>query len=274
MDVKNNIFVWVTFFFLMAPFCLCSAELPLTDEALSTTVVIKVGSGVRPPFLIDKNQHGFEGVGPEILQVFNQIQKQFHFVINEIPSKRKVNAVQDGKLDIMMWDNRIWGWGDSTKQSSSLVDSKDVYFTLKEKGREQRFFDDFTGKKIALVIGYHYKIADFSTDISFLSNHFDVTMVRTEEASIKMTMAGRVDIAVVSETALEWYLIRFPEYRSKILISDIYDTQYSRYFVLPANSPIKAHEINGILTLANKRGLLAPIYKKYGLVKPSPFLTD
>lgn len=93
-------------------FLLLSAELKLTHDKLthnasSTSLVIKVGSGVRPPFLIDKNNQGFEGAGSEILQVLNSIQKQFYFVINEIPSKRKVNAIQDGMLDMMMWDNRI-----------------------------------------------------------------------------------------------------------------------------------------------------------------------
>lgn len=89
-----------------------------------------------------------------------------------------------------------------------------------------------------------------------------------------MTIADRVDLAAVSDTVLEWYLLRFPEYRSEILISDIYDTENSRHFVLPQNSIIKVHEINNLLELADQKGLLLPIDKKYGLVKSESFLNN
>ncbi|MEW6990090.1 substrate-binding periplasmic protein [Colwelliaceae bacterium 6441] len=242
-------------------------------SAESTVITIQVGAGVRPPFLIDNNKHQYQGAGPEILQALNQIQQQFYFVMNEIPSKRKTAAVSDGRLDIIMWDNVNWGWRDeSFVQSSELVRSKDIYFTFNDNNKSQDYFDNFNNKKLAMVIGYHYKVANFIVDIQTLKKNFNVTMVRNEEASIRMAIAGRVDIAIVSETALNWYLLRFPQYTSKILIADKYDTQYSRHFVLPEDAAIKPFEINNLLMLADKKGLLAPIYRKYGLVKPVTFI--
>jgi len=256
---------------------LIAAGTSVADEnvltAHATKLNVNVGLGVRPPFLLDRASEHFQGAGPEILQALNQVQQQFNFIPVEIPSKRKVQAIIDGKLDIIMWDNKKWGWGEhSIAVSSPLVYSKDIYFTLKKAKRTQKFFSDFSDKKIAMVIGYHYKMNDFITDIELLSKRFDVTMVRNEEASIRMVIAGRVDMAVVSETALNWYLIRFPQYQDKVLVSKRYDTQYGRHFLLPNNYPVTTNEMNEILQKANKQGLLSPIYKRYGLIKPESFL--
>jgi len=78
------------------------------------------------------------------------------------------------------------------------------------------------------------------------------------------------EVGVVSETALNWFLIRYPQHRSTILVSEKYDTAYSRNFLLPSNGIINIEDINNILKVADSKGLLAPIYNKYGLKKP-PF---
>ena len=117
--------------------------------------------------------------------------------------------------------------------------------------------------------GYHYRFADFETDVDKLSARFNLSIVRTEEAAIKMTVTNRVEATIVSDTSLGWFLLRNPEYHSKILTSDKYDTAYSRHFLVKKNSFIKVSELNDILLSADEKGLLAPIYKKYGLTKPS-----
>jgi len=226
-----------------------------------------VGLSVRPPFL---EVSGKNGVGPDILTALNSVQDQFSFQYKVIPSQRKVQAIKERWTDISMWDNLSWGWKDSLMQASTpIVNSKDVFITLASEQRTQHFFDDLTTKKFAFVTGYHYKVANFETDVNKLSKRFNLSMVGTEEAAVKMVLAKRVEVAIVSETALNWFLIRYPKYNSTFLISKTFDTQYSRHFLGMYKGVIKMSEINQFLALADKEGLLAPIYKKYGLAKPT-----
>jgi len=234
----------------------------------STRIEVIVGMGVRPPFL---NLSEKSGAGIEILAVMNAVQQQFFFVHKEVPSKRRVQAIDEAWVDTIMWDNAAWGWQTLDMVSSTpLVNSKDVYIALKQENRGQNFFDDFSTEKIAMVNGFHYKFANFETDIKKLKQRFSLSVVRTEEAVLKMILAERAEVGIVSETALNWFLIRYPQHRSTILVSEKYDTAYSRNFLLPSNGIINIEDINNILKVADSKGLLAPIYNKYGLKKP-PF---
>jgi len=256
----NNLLFLLLASFLNMP---CSNA---SEQSIEQIEVV-VGFGVRPPFLDESEQNG---AGPDILAVLNIIQEKFNFIYKPIPSQRKIQAIKESWVDIFMWDNLAWGWKDSAMQASnSLVNSKDVYIALAEAHRTQHFFNDLTKRKISFVNGYHYKTADFETDVDKLSTRFNLSMVRTEEAALKMVLAKRVEVSIVSETALNWFLIRYPKYRSKILISETFDTQYSRHFLVSNKSVITVSEINQFLTLADKKGLLAPIYRKYGLEKPN-----
>jgi len=232
----------------------------------STRIEVIVGMGVRPPFLSLSEE---SGAGLEILAVMNAVQQQFFFAHKEVPSKRRVQAMDEAWIDTIMWDNAAWGWQTLDIESSGpLVKSKDVYITLKKENRSQNFFDEISTKKIAMVNGFHYKFANFETDIKKLKQRFSISLVRTEEAVLKMILAERAEVGVVSETSLNWFLIRYPQHRSTIFVSEKYDTAYSRNFLVPSNGIINVDDINEILKLADSKGLLAPIYNKYGLKKP------
>ncbi|WP_286234750.1 substrate-binding periplasmic protein [Thalassotalea sediminis] len=246
---------------------------PLNSETpVATTIKINVGLSIRPPFLIGNHQQFF-GAGPEILAALNKFQQTFHFVAVEIPSKRKQKALNDGLIDIMMWDNLNWGWREKPVQSTApIVSSKDVYITYANKTKSQQYFETLKNKSLALVIGYHYKLTEFDIEISTLTEHYDATMVRTEEASIRMTAANRVDIAIVSETALNWFFKQYPTVKQLILVSNRIDTQYTRHFIVPNSASISVNELNQLLQRALDANVLQPIYRKYGLTPPSSFL--
>ncbi len=246
---------------------LLSMSCSFANEHSIDRIDVIVGLSVRPPFLDTSEKNG---AGPDILTVLNIVQEQFNFLYKVIPSNRKIQAIQEHWIDVSMWDNLSWGWKSPLmKASNSLVNSKDVFITLSGENRTQDYFNDLTKRKLAFVSGYHYKIADFETDIEKLVARFDLSMVRTEEAVVKMVLAKRVEVSIISETALNWFLIRYPKYHSKLLVSEAFDTQYSRHFLVPDKSVIKVSEINHFLDIADKKGLLAPIYRKYGLVKPT-----
>ncbi len=111
------------------------------------------------------------------------------------------------------------GLGKYAYGGERLVSSKDIFVTTNDSRSTQDSFKDLNTKKLALVNGYHYKFVNLETDAEKRSTHFDLTLVRTEEAALKMVLANRVEISVVSETALNWFLLRYPEKRAKLLIS-------------------------------------------------------
>jgi ABC-type amino acid transport substrate-binding protein len=236
-----------------------------SQQSIEPTDVI-VGLSVRPPFLgaLEKS-----GAGPDILKVLNTIQTEYNFLFKVIPSSRKTQAIKENWVDIVMWDNLSWGWENTLMQASiSLVSSKDIYIALVEDNRTNDFFDDLSNRKLSFVSSYHYKITNFETNEDELSKRFDFYMVRTEEAAIRMVLSKRVEATITSETALSWFLIRYPQYMPQILISKHFDTQYSRHFLVPKDGAINIEDINLLLKLADEKGLLAPIYKKYGLEMP------
>ncbi len=228
-------------------------------------IKIKVGSGIRPPFLIE----GGKGMGAEIISVFNAIQKEFIFELIHTPIKRRVQSLEDGWVDVFMWDNINWGW-QSTGLSASLpiLHSKDLFITQLSENKSQSYFDNFAKKRICAVNGYHYKFANYSTNTDELSNKFDITLVRTEVESIKMALLNRCDISVASKSAISWFFINNTRMQSKLLISEKFDTEYSRHFLIPETSPISVSDINEVILKANDMDLLDSIYKKYGQTVP------
>lgn len=230
-------------------------------------IQINVGAGIRPPFLLEDNA---KGVGPDIIHALNLIQEQFVFQLVAVPIKRRTQSLYEGWVDIIMWDNPNWGWElESLQHSQPLIHSKDVFITHADQYQSQDVFNQLKSHSLAMVHGYHYKFVNFETDPIKLNQLFDITLVRTEEDSINILLSGRVDIAVASDVALAWHFKKHPQSKNKILISEKYDTKYMRYFLVPASSPISAKELDELLILADEKGLLTPIYEKYGLVKPT-----
>ena len=172
--------------------------------SLAEPIKVVVGIGIRPPFLSVSET---SGAGPEILSVLNLVQKKYHFSFLSMPSHRKAQALEKGWIHISMWDNIAWGWSNNNMLASlPLVQSKDVFIALAADDRTQQYFENIPNKSMSWVSDYHYKIADFETDIDKLAARFDLSLVRNEESAIKMVLAKRVEISIVSESALYWFI--------------------------------------------------------------------
>lgn len=240
---------------------LASLLVLLSLNSYATSINVKVGAGVRPPFLINKTQ----GMGPEIISALNLVQNKFNFELVLVPISRRKQSLEESWIDIIMWDNINWGWDKSNLTSSKpLLASKDIFITHSAKTKNQSYFNSFENKRICGVNGYHYKFMHFQTDYAYLKTLFDIVLVRTEEESIKMALLDRCDISVVSESALNWFLKLNPEHKNDIMSSERFDTQYTRHFLVPQYAPISVTEIDDILDKLKQLGLLAPIYQKYG----------
>ena len=238
----------------------------LSCPSLANKIVVKVGAGIRPPFLLPDDK----GMGPEIITALNLVQNDFQFELVSVPIARRVTSLEKGLVDIVMWDNVNWGWNniESLTASIPLLYSEDRFVTHSSNTSAEDYFDNFTGKSICGVNGYHYVFLNYETDYHAISKDINITLVRTEEESIKMALNKRCDISVASLSAINWFFTVYQDARSQLTISTRFDTKYTRHFLIPAYAPISADEIDSIFLKANKLGLIAPIYSRYGQSTP------
>ncbi|MBU2114662.1 MAG: hypothetical protein KKE94_12950, partial [Gammaproteobacteria bacterium] len=101
-----------------------------------------------------------------------------------------MRSLENGLVDIVMWDNVNWGWNNSENLTASLplLYSEDRFVIHSSNTSAEDYFDNFTGKSICGVNGYHYVFLNFETDYNAISKDLNITLVRTEEESIKMAL--------------------------------------------------------------------------------------
>lgn len=228
---------------------------------------IRVGASPHEPFFFEE---GNRGLTVDLLSAMNQIQKKYRFEIIKVPAKRAFQFADKEWVEILSWDNPKWGWKERhpVEPSIPLIDEKDVFVTLKKGMRDQRYFDELSDKRLALINGYHYHFADFQTSHEELSKLYNVDLVKTEYSALQMLVSGRADVTVTSQSSLSWYLEQHPKVAQNLLISKKYDSQYKRYFLLVKHAPINIDEINNIIKQLSVDGVLLRLYQKYGLSPP------
>ncbi|WP_439135886.1 hypothetical protein [Pseudomaricurvus sp.] len=234
----------------------------VNSAPLEVRQLVKVGTPERPPlFINDANDDVTAGV----LQAMNQVQDQYRFESFDIPVKRRSQAIKNGLADIMMWDNPAWQWRIPLTTSWPLLHAKDIFIALRANAVDQSYFETFSDKTFALVGGYTYS---FLMGNKNAQEQLEAVFVKSEEISIRMLLAERVDIAVTSDTTLKWFLKKNPQAAEQILVFNTPDLEYNRTFLVPEKSPISAKAINRILLLADRQGLLKPVYQRFGLEVP------
>lgn len=237
-----------------------------TKASEHNRIEILVGMGERPPFLFAEDDRG---AGPDILQAMNLTQNKFVFIPKKIPTRRRQQAFEELWVDIVMWDNPIWDWGDQQLEKSlPLIHSRDIYIAKRSSVPSPKFFDDMKKMSIAIVNGYQYNLFNFETDINQITKAYDVIQARTEEAAIKLLLVNRAKIAIISQTSVNWFIKSNGLSESIFAVAPFVDSTYARYFLIPKSAPISSSEINDILHSAQQKGLLAPIYRRYGLPLP------
>jgi ABC-type amino acid transport substrate-binding protein len=230
-------------------------------------ILIRVGASPHEPFFFEEENRGLT---VDLISAMNQVQKKYRFEIIKVPAKRAFQFADREWVDVLSWDNPKWGWKENHPVESSipLIDEKDLFVTLKKGMRDQRYFDELSDKRLALINGYHYHFADFETSYEKLSKVYNIDLVKTEYSALQMIVSGRADVTVTSQSSLAWYLEQHPEAAENFLISKKYDSQYQRYFLLVKHAPIQINEINQILKQLAVDGVLLRLYQKYGLSPP------
>jgi ABC-type amino acid transport substrate-binding protein len=154
------------------------------------------------------------------------------------------------------------------------IEDAEVYVARAQPGRNQGYFDEFKGKRLALYSGYHYGFADFNSDQQFLTERFDARLTYSHDSNLIMLMRGRADIAVITHSYLRLYQDRYPELRSAFLVSQRVDQFYRHQALFRPQAPVTPERFAELLQALNRDGQLDRLLKRYHLLNPPGALRD
>lgn len=226
--------------------------------------VVKVGGYEFPPF-VDKSPGG-TSLTFDLIAALNAFQKKYVFEFVETSSKRRFLHFDEGKFDLIFFESIGWGWqGKDVDASDVIMQGGAVYITRADNGKNQHYFDDFKGKTIWGILGYHYGFANFNSDYEYLKKKFNAHMTTSQDGLIEAAVAGRADISVVVKEYLQIYLFKHPEVEKKILVSKRFDAVNHYTILVRKGITPDVGEINKLLAEMENAGILKKLWGKYNL---------
>jgi len=236
---------------------------------------VRVGAYHFPPYVIKPEHAAPGGVLPELLAALNDVQSDYQFTLVPTSVTRRYRDLESGRFDLILFESPGWGWQNTAHTALELhIEDAEVYVALAEPGRDQDYFDQLKGKRLALYSGYHYGFAGFNADQQFLREKFAAVLTYSHDSNLLMLMRGRADIAVITRSYLQDYQSRYPERSKALLVSRRVDQFYRHHALFRAQSPLTPETFAGLLLKLNRNGQLDALLQRYYLVVPEPRPND
>lgn len=218
---------------------------------------INVGVYNFPPFVV-MNKGVAKGKTIDIINFLNIIQDKYIFKVFKTSSIRRFSDFQNSLYDIIMFENKKWGWNHyNISKSKVFHEGKEVFISLKKTGRTQDYFNDLKYKSLVGILGYHYKFNNFISDKKDLKKKFNITLVTKHSKSIEMILKDRADIAIITKSYLDNFMKNNKRKFSKLLISKKLDQEYKHTVLMKSdNKKISISIMNSLLDKVIKSGIL------------------
>lgn len=251
---------------------LISAGLGLAMLPVMAAQEVRVGAAHFPPYTVRPETGADTGLLPQLVLDLNTLQTQYHFVLVPTSIPRRFRDFQDGRIDMAIFENPEWGWAGIPYTSVDMgLEDAEIFVTRRGDHRDQTYFADLTGKRLALFSGYHYAFADFNADPQYLADHFNATLTYSHDSNLMMVLRERADIALVTRSYLYDYLNRNPGVAKELLISDRIDQLYHHYALLRPQAPITGEQFNQLLQALRANGEMFKLFDPYKIaVRPLP----
>ncbi|WP_313512456.1 transporter substrate-binding domain-containing protein [Pseudomonas sp.] len=244
-------------------FLLCGL---LLAQSLPAAQRVLVGATEYRPYMAMPAQGQPSGLLPELLQAMNEVQDDYRFEITLTSTGRRYRDFTSGRLDLMLFESRQWGWQNIPMQTLELgIDDSEVFVARAAPGRDQRYFATLEGKRLGLHVGYHYAFADFESDSERLHQRFDAIISRSHEANLEMLLHQRIDLTVMAKSYLRMYFDEHPELRERMLVSTRADQTFRPLALIRPDGPIDAERLAAILEILQRNGRYAALLTRYHL---------
>jgi len=240
----------------------------LAVQPLLAAQLIKVGAYHFPPYISKPEAEQAQGLLPDLLATLNAQQSDYQFVLVPTSVTRRFRDFQSARYDLIMFESPTWGWQNTPHETFDLqVQDAEVYVAKAAAGRGQEYFSQFSGKRLALYNGYHYGFAQFNADPEYLAKQFNAVLTYSHDSNLLMVLRERADLTVVTRSYLHRYLLRYPEQRTQMLVSDRVDQVYRHQALLRPNAPISVQALRGLPRQLRDGGQLRALYRQYDLTQ-------
>jgi len=240
----------------------------LAAQPLLAAQLIKVGAYHFPPYVSKPESEAPQGLLPDMLATLNAQQSDYQFVLVPTSVTRRFRDFQSARYDLILFESPTWGWQNTPHETFDLqVQDAEVYVAKAAAGRGQEYFSQISGKRLALYNGYHYGFAQFNADPEYLAKQFNAVLTYSHDSNLLMVLRERADLTVVTRSYLHRYLLRYPEQRTQMLVSDRVDQVYRHQALLRPNAPISVEGLRGLLRRLRDGGQLSALYRQYDLTQ-------
>lgn len=239
----------------------------LCCEPVFAAQKVQVAAVHFPPYVIKPESGVQQGLLMQLTEALNQAQDDFEFVLRPTSVNRRFADLQQGRLDMVIFENPDWGWqGIAGARVDMGLEDAEIFITQSVPGRNQDYFADLAGKRMALFHGYHYGFAGFNSDPAWLAEHFKAMLTHSHDSNLNMVLRGRVDIAPITRSWLGARLQEQPQLRTQLLASEWVDQVYRHYAILRPQAPISPERFQALLQQLRDNGRLSQIFEPYGIV--------
>ena len=143
------------------------------------------------------------------------------------------------------------------------LEDAEIFVAQRLPDRQQSYFADLTGKRLALFSGYHYEFANFNADPQYLAKNYNATLTYSHDSNLLMVLRGRADIALVTRSYLSDYLLRNEKVAEQLLVSQRIDQVYHHYAILRPTAPISGEAFGKLLQGLRDNGQMLRIFDPY-----------
>lgn len=231
--------------------------------------VVRVGGYEFPPF-VDNARDGARGVTFDLIDTLNQVQDRYEFRFVPVAARRRYADLLAAQFDVMFFESPDWEWekgGFPVDFTRVFLTGGEVYITQARPGRGQDYFASLADKRLVGILGYHYGFAGFEADPAALARRFTIKLVNNHRSGIDMVLAGRADVAVVTDSYLWTHLARHPDVRDRLLVSDRYDQTYRHRALVRRGGPIPVQDLDRLLEGLQQAGTLDTLWRQAGILR-------
>ncbi len=229
---------------------------------------VKVGAYDFPPFFEIESQGQPGGVTPSLLSALNKFQTQYRFELVQTTPKGRYQDFEAGRFDMIFFENPDWGWTARKlpiEASEEFLKGGEVYIAKAKPGRNQEFFQDLSGLKIAGILGYHYGYAGMKDDPVFLRQQKNMILVHTADEIIGLVLNGTADAGIVTLGYLQRHIHRIPDLKNQLLVSKRFDQIDSYRVITRQGSSPDAEAMSALMNNIHKTEVLHEVLREHGL---------
>jgi ABC-type amino acid transport substrate-binding protein len=230
----------------------------------NATQVVRIGAAHFPPYTIRPERGEDTGLLPQMITAMNAMQTTWRFEMVPTSIPRRFRDFQQERFDMAIFENPEWGWQGIPHVDVDMgLQDAEVFVAHRVEGRDQDYFNELHGKRLALFSGYHYAFANFNADPKYLTDTYNATLTYSHDSNLLMVLRDRADIALVTRSYLSIFIAANPAEAGQFLIADRVDQVYRHFALLRPDAPITGEQFSALLQQLRDNGQMLRIFQPF-----------